>query len=199
MAFWRTFHSLNEDLVFILGFTLNIMLLIVIKKVRIKLMQKYNILLLQCCCVDMFQLLTNFIVKPIYIIHKRSLYYMSNGFLRPIGGWAEVLGICLWATSVCFCVCSMPVSFIFRYRILCLNAEISKKFYVISLTVAFLSASTMGIIVLKFQHIDNHHLVYLAEEAFPWLVAESDGRVRAVCICPAVSLSDSQNSKFNER
>ena len=199
MAFWRTFHSLNEDFVFVLGFTLNVLLLIVIKKVKIKLMQKYNILLLQWCCVDMFQLLTNFIVKPVTVFHQKSLYYLSNGFLRPIGGLTEVLGICLWATSVCFCICSMPVSFIFRYRIMCLHAEISKKFYILSMIVAFLSASTMGIIVLKFQHIDNHHLVYLAEEGFPWLMADNEGKVKAVCICPAVSLSDFNHSKFNVR
>ena len=195
MSFWRTFHSIHEDLVFVLGFSLNVLLLIVIKTIKIKSLQKYNILLLQCCCVDLLQILITFIVKPITILHHRNLYYLSNGFLRPIGGQIEMIGILLWITSVCFCVCSMPISFIFRYRILCLNATISKKFYIISLIVAFLSASTLGITVWNFQYIDNGHLTYLTE-GFSWLLGEKEDKVKATASCSVVSFKIIQ--KFSE-
>ena len=196
MGFWRTLHSIHEDLIFVFGFSLNILLLVVIKKIKIKSLYKYNILLLQCCCVDLLQVLTTFVVKPITIFYHRNMYHLSNGFLRPIGGQIEVMGIALWITSVCFCVCSMPVSFIFRYRTLCLNATISKKFYIISLIVAFLSASTLGIIIWKLQYIDNGHLTYLAE-GFSWLLGDDEGKVNAVASCPGVSCVMVQ--KFNER
>ena len=187
MTFWRTFHLINEDVAFVLGFTSNLLILIIIKATKVKAMQKYNILLLQCCCIDMFQVMVSFIVKPILVFHKGNMYYLSNGFLRSIGGWIEMSGIILWATSACFCVSSMPISYIFRYRTICLNAEISKTFYVTTLIIAFLSAFSYGINVLKFHYLDNRHLAYLAEDSLSWLIDDSDGRVKAASFCPAVS------------
>ena len=187
MTFWRTFHSINEDLAFICGFTLNMLLLMVIKVIKVKAMKKYNILLFQCCCVDMLQVIISFLVKPAMVVHKRNLYHLSNGFLRPMGGLIEMIGIMSWGISVFFCICSMPVSYIFRYRALCLNSEISKKFYIISLTVAFLSASTFGLIQLKFHYIDNRHMTYLAENSFGWLMADDEGKVKAAIVCFSVS------------
>lgn len=190
MTFWRTFHSINEDVGFAFGFTLNILLLVVIMRVKVKAMQKYNILLLQCCCIDMFQVIVSFVVKPIIIIDRRNVYFLSNGFLRPIGGWVEMLGIVLWAISVFFCINSMPVSYIFRYRTVCLNATISRKFYIISLTAAFLAASTYGIAIWKLHYSDYHDLTYLAEEGFGWLMADAEGKVKAASISPFVSSLD---------
>ena len=190
MAFWRTFHTVNENVVFILGFTLNVLLLIVIKKVKVKAMQKYNVLLIQCCCVDLFQIFISIIVRPVTMSYNNNVYFLTNGFLRRIGGHAEMLGICLWVTSVCFCVCSMPISYVFRYRMMCLKSEISVKFYVISLVLTLPSASAVGAIVWKFHYINNHNLLYLAENGFSWLMADDEGKVKAASICPAVSLND---------
>lgn len=187
MTFWRKFNSINEDLAFISGFSLNILLLILIKRVKIKAMQKYNIILFQCCCVDILQVVTSFIVKPMTLVHEKSQYFFSNGFLRPIGGPIEMLGIILWATSICFCVASMPVSCVFRYRIVCWDPEISKKFYIISLLVAFFGSSTYGGILWKFHYWDNRNMTYLAEKHFAWLLADDEGKVKAVSVCFAVS------------
>ena len=193
MTFWRTFHQISEDIAFLLGFGLNILLLIVIKKIRVKSLQKYNILLFQCCCIDMLQDIISFIVKPVLIFDKQNMYYLSNGFLRPIGGPIEMVGIALWGTSACFCVCSMPVSFVFRYRTVCLNATISKTFYATSVIIAFLSASSYGIYVWKFQYMDNGQMTYLAEEPLAWLIADDEGKVKAASFCYAVSLKGFRN------
>ena len=186
MTFWRTFHSINEDLAFFCGLNLNLLLIIIIYKIKVKSMQKYNILLLQCCCIDLFQVIISFIVKPVVVVHKKSLYYLSNGFLRPVGGNVEMLGIISWSTSVFFCINSMPISYVFRYRTVCLNTRISKMFYVISLIVAFLSASTFGMAIWKFHYLDNRHLTYMAEQGFPWLMADNEGKVKAASVCPTV-------------
>ena len=186
---WRTFHTINEDMAFASGLSLNLLLLFLIHKVKIKSMQKYNVLLLQCCCVDMFQIFISFIVKPVVIFHKRNEYFLSNGFLRPIGGWVEMLGITLWTISVFFCINSMPLSYIFRYRTLCLKKEVSKVFYVTSLFIALCSASSFGIIIWKYHYIDNGHLTYMAEEGFGWLMADDEGKVKAASACPGVSFS----------
>ena len=187
MTVWRTLHSINEDVSFSLGFFFNVLLLIVIKKVKVKSMQEYNILLFQCCCVDMFQVMTSFIVKPITVMHNRSEYFLSNGFLRSTGGDIEMLGIVAWITSVFFCIDSMPITFIFRYRTVCLNHGTSKRFYAISLIIAFLIASIFGIIVWKKHYIENGHLAYLAENNFGWLMADDKGKVKAASVCPGVS------------
>ena len=187
MTFWRTFHAINEDLAFAFGFSLNILLLIVIKKIKIKSLKEYNILLFQCCCVDLLQVVISFVVKPIIVVCEKSEYFISNGFLRPIGGDIEMLGIVSWSTSVFFCINSMPISFVFRYQTLCLNAKISMKFYVVSLIAAFLSASTFGWIMWKFHYLDNRHLTYLAEHSFSWLIADDENNVRAISVCPTVS------------
>ena len=184
--FWRTFHSINEDLAFAFGFSMNILLLIVIKKVEIRSLQKYNVLLIQCCCIDMLQIITCFIVKPVVVFHKKNLYLLSNGLLRPIGGEIEMIGIISWAVFVSFCICSMPISFIFRYRIVCSHANISKGFYMISLIVAFCGALLFGVIGWKFHYLDNHNNAYLAELYFPWLMADDKGKVKAASVCPAV-------------
>ena len=187
MTFWRTFHIINEDLAFVAGLILNILLIFVIKKVEVKALHKYNILLLYSGCVNLFQLIVTFIVKPIIVFHENTEYYLRNGFLRSVGGSVEMLGIVLWIVSIFLSINFMPVSYIFRYRTVCLHMETSNKFYTISLIVAFLSASTYGIILWKFHYIDNGHLVYPAEEAFPWLLADSEGKVQAASACPAVS------------
>ena len=178
---------INEDVAFFFGFTLNILLLVIIKKIKVNSIQKYNILLLQCCCIDMFQVFTSFITKPVLVFDKRNMYYLTNGFLRPIGGRIEMLGIIFWTVSVCFCICSMPVSYIFRYRIVCLSAEISKGFYITSLFAALSGPLIYGVFIWKFHYLDNQHLTYLAEEAFPWLMADDEGKVKAASVCPAVS------------
>ena len=188
MTFWRWFHSINEDVAFGIGLTLNLLLLIIVHKIKIKAMQQYNILLLQCCCVDMFQLIVSFVVKPVTMFHNRSIYLISNGLLQQIGGDIEMVGIVLWAISVFFCINSMPVSYIFRYRMVCSNKKISRKFYLISLLMAFLSASTYGIIAWKFHYLENRHLAYHAEESFAWLMADDNGKVNAASVCPGVSL-----------
>ena len=182
MVNWRIFHSISEDLAFAFGFTLNTLLLILIMKIKVKSMQQYNILLFQCCCVDMFQVVISFIVKPIVVVYENNEYYLTNGFLRPIGGGVEMLGFVLWGSSVFFCICSMTVSFIFRYITICLEGEISKKFYIISLIVAFLSASSYGVLVWKFYYIDYGHMTYLAEEKLSWLMADDEGKVDAIAI-----------------
>ena len=187
MTVWRTLHSINEDVSFSLGLFLNILLLVVIRKVEVKSMKEFNILLLQCCCVDMFQLLTSFIVKPITVMHNKSEYFLSNGFLRSFGGDTEMLGIILWGVSVFFCIDSMPITFIFRYRAVCLNATTSKGFYVLSLVISFLIASTFGVIVWKLHYIENSHLAHLAEENFGWLIADDEGKVKAASVCLGVS------------
>ena len=187
MAFWRTFHSINEDLAFVFGFSLNVLLLAVIKVIKVKGLEKYNILLFQCCCIDLFQVFISFIVKPVIVIHNKSEYFLSNGFLRPIGGWLEMITIITWSTSVFFCINSMPISYIFRYRMLCLNKIISREFYVFSLIVAFCSASSFGIIVWKFHYLDYRHMAYLAEKSFPWLMADDEGKVKAASVCLVVS------------
>ena len=197
MTFWRIFHRINEDFAFACGFSLNVLLLIVITKIQVKSLQKYNILLIQCCCVDMIQVITTFVVKPMAIVHQKNIYYMSNGFLRPIGGWVEMLGIVSWIISVFFCISSMPVSFIFRYRTVVLNAEISKKFYIISLVIVFISASTFGIIIWKFHYLDNRHLTYVAEEPLAWLVADDEGKVKTASVCFAVSFLNTLHIKNN--
>ena len=189
MTFWRTFHSINEDLAFVFGFSLNVLLLIIIKRVEVKSMKKYNILLLQCCCVDMLQVVSSFVVKPVIVIHEKSLYYLSNGILRPIGGPVEMLGIITWTISVFFCINSMPVTYVFRYRTVCLNATISKTFYISSLIMAFLSASTFGIIQWKFHYLHNKNMTYLAENNFGWLMADDEGKVKAASVCFAVSFT----------
>ena len=187
MAFWRTFHSINEDVAFGFGLSLNVLLLFIIKKVKIKSMQKYNILLLQCCCVDLIQVFSSFIVKPVIVIHEKSLYYLSNGPLRSIGGPIEMLGIITWATSVFFCINSMPVTYLFRYRTVCLNTTISKTFYTTSLLIAFLSASTYGMIMWKFHYLDNWNMAHLTEQNFAWLIADDEGKVKAASVCFTVS------------
>ena len=187
MTYWREFHSINEDLAFFFGVTLNILLLIVIKKVKVKSIHNFNILLLQCCGIDMFQVITSFIVKPIIIVYGKSEYLLSNGLLRPIGGEIEMIGIICWKVSMCFCICSMPVSYIFRYRTVVLNVEIHKGFYIISLVTAFFSASIYGVIIWKFHYLDNHHLTPLAEKGFSWLIADNEGKVKASSVCPGVS------------
>ena len=187
MTFWRNFHNVNENIAFVFGFGLNVLLLIVIKTVKVKAMQKYNILLIQCCCIDLIEVFMSFIVKPVVIIHKQNLYYLSNGLLRPIGGWIEALGIDLWSASVFFCINSMPVSYIFRYRTVCLSTETSKKFYIMSLVIAALSASTFTIISWKFHFMDNRHLLYTAEKSISWLMADDEGKVKAAAICFHVS------------
>lgn len=189
MTFWRKFHRINEDLAFAFGFSLNLLLLILIKTIKVKAMQPYNILLLQCCCVDMFQVLTSFIVKPIEIIHEKSEYFLSNGFLRPIGGWVEIVGIALWASAVFLCICSMPLSYIFRYRTVCLNKTMSKKFYIITFSITVFSSSLYGLMVCKFHYIDYGHLAYLAEDKLSWLIADDEGKVNAISFCPAVSFT----------
>ena len=188
MTYWRRFHSIGEDLAFAFGFSLNILLLIVIKTIKVQAMKKYNILLFQCCCVDMFQVIISFIVKPIVIVYEANEYYLTNGFLRPIGGFVEMAGFVLWGSSVFFCINSMPVSFIFRYRILCLDSEISKKFYIIALVMAFISASSYGILIWKFYYIDDGHLTYIAEDKLSWLIPDEEGKVKAVAIGFSVSL-----------
>ena len=189
MTFWRTFHSINEDVAFVSGLSLNLLLLFLIYNVKTKSMQKYNILLLQCCIIDLIQVVMSFIVKPVLVVHKKNLYYLSNGFLRPIGGWVEGLGIAVWTSSVFLSVDSMPVSFIFRYQTVCLHKQISTRFYVISLIVAALSASTFGFVVWKFHYLDHHHLAYMAEEGFAWLMADGNGKVKAASVCPTVSFT----------
>ena len=198
MMFWRAFHFVNETLAFVFGFGLNTLLLILILTTKIKSMRKFNILLIQCCCIDMLQVLISFIVKPIIVFHNKNEYFLSNGFLRPIGGPIEMLGIVSWTSSVCFCVCATPISYIFRYRTVCLNETISTKFYVTSVIIAFLSASSYGIYAWKFHYLDNHHLAYLAEESLGWLIADNEGEVKAISFCPAVSFGfehSSSNSK----
>ena len=187
MTFWRTFHAVNENVAFVLGLSLNIILLTVIKKVTVKSMQKYNILLLQCCCIDLIQVFISFIVKPVIVIEQKTLYYLSNGFLRPIGGWVEMLGIDLWSASVFFCINSMPVSYVFRYRTVVLNAEISKRFYILSLIIAALSASVFTIVSWKYHFMENQHLLYTAEKNIAWLMADDEGKVKASGVCPGVS------------
>ena len=189
MTFWRNFHSINEDVAFVIGFSLNVLLLFTIAKVHAKSMKNYNILLIQCCCVDLIQSVISFTVKPIVIFHKRDEYFLSNGFLRSIGGWMEMLGLTLWTVSVFFCINCMPLSYIFRYRTLCLNKEISKKFYIISLIMALCSASSFGVIIWKYHYIDNGHLTYMAEEGIKWLMADAEGKVKAASACPGVSIS----------
>ena len=186
MMFWRAFHSINEDVASFLGFTLNILLLFVIKKMNIKAMQQYNILLIQCCVVDLIQVFLSFIVKPVIVIHHKSLYNLTNGFLRPIGGYVEMLGILAWVTSVFFCINSMPVSYIFRYRTLCLHKRISAKFYITSLIVAFFSASTFGIVSWVFHYTKNQHLLFWGETNIAWLMADDDGKVKTAVIYVAV-------------
>ena len=190
MTFWRSFHSINEDAAFLLGFSLNILLLIVIKKVRVKSMKKYNILLLQCCIIDLLQVVISFVVKPVVIIHKRTLYYLSNGFLRPVGGVIEMIGIDLWSASVFFCINSMPVSYVFRYRTVCLNAEISTRFYMLSLVIAALSASIYTTVSWKFHFMDNQQLLYTAEKSISWLMADDEGKVKASGVCPGVRFNN---------
>ena len=187
MTYWRTFHSVNEDVAFVIGFCLNMLLLFTTTKIHVKAMQNYNILLIQCCCVDLIQSFTSFIVKPLVIFHEKNEYFLSNGFLRPIGGWVEMLGITIWVTSLFFCVNSMPVSYIFRYRTLCLNVQISNKFYICSLAVALLSASTYGFVVWKYHYMDYGHLAYTGEKGLAWLLADDEGKVKAASFCPAVS------------
>ena len=187
MTFWRKVHNTNENIAFALGFSLNILLLIVIGKVDVQSMQKYNILLLQCCCIDCALVVISFIVKPVIIIHEKNMYHLSDGFLHQIGGDIEMLGISLWGTSICLCVCSIPISFIFRYRIMCLNTEISKQFYMISLTIAFLSASLYGLIIWKFHYINYGHMTYLAEKGFAWIMGDDEGKVKTASVCLAVS------------
>jgi len=189
MTFWRTFHSVNEDFAFACGFGLNVLLIVVIIKIKVKSLQKYNILLIQCCCVDMIQVITTFVVKPLAIVDHRNIYYLSNGFLRLFGGSIEMLGLVLWLNSVLLCISSMPVSFIFRYRTVVSNTAITKKFYIISLIIVFMSASTFGIIVWKFHFLDNRNLTYLAEEPLAWLLADDEGKVKAASVCFAVSFS----------
>ena len=188
MTFWRSFHFVNECIAFICGFSLNILLLIVIKKVEIRAMKKYNILLFQCCCVDMLQVILSFSVKPVVVVQHKNLYFLSNGFFRRIGGWIEMIGIIFWSISVFFCINSMPVSYIFRYKTVCLNTKISKRFYMISLIVAFFSASTFGMLMWKFHYLDNRNTVN-KEEAFSWLMADDTGKVKAASVCLTVSIS----------
>ena len=183
---WRQFHRINEDLAFTFGFSLNILLLIVIKTIKVQALKKYNILLFQCCCIDMFQVIITFIVKPVTVMHERSLYYLSNGFLRPIGGPIEMVGIIMWSTSVFLCICSMPLSYVFRYRIVCQSAEISKKFYVISLGVALLNISIFGMIIWNFHYLENKSMIHIAEANFPWL-RDDEGKVKAASVCFHVS------------
>ena len=189
MTFWRSFHRINEDVVFPFSFGLNILLLIIIKNVKVPSLKKYNILLFQCCCIDMYQCIITFIVKPVTVMHQRSLYYLSNGFLRPIGGPIEMVGIIMWSTSVFLCICSMPVSFVFRYRIVCLNQQITNKFYFISLSVALCNVFIFGMILWKFHYLDNKNMTYLAEKNFPWLMADDEGKVKAASVCLNVSFT----------
>ena len=187
MTFWRDFHRINEDLVFPFGFSLNVLLLIIIKNVKVPSLKKYNILLLQCCCIDMYQSIITFIVKPVTVMHERSLYYLSNGFLRPIGGPIEMLGIILWSTSVFLCICSMPVSFVFRHRMVVLNKQITNKFYITCLSIAVFNIAIFGTILWKFHYIDNQNMTYLAEKNFGWLMADDEGKVKAASVCLNVS------------
>ena len=187
MTYWRTFHRINEDLVFPLGLSLNILLLIVIKLVKVKSMQKYNRLLFQCCCIDLIQNIVSFVVKPVVIMDKKNIYLLSNGFLRPIGGLVEVIGFNLWQISVFLCMCSIPISYVFRYRTLCFNEEVSSKLYITSLIIATLNSSIFGVIVFKFHYLDNWNKTYLADENIGWLIADDEGKVKALSVCFAVS------------
>ena len=187
MAFWRKLYNTNENISFALGFSLNILLLIIIRKVDTQSIRKYNILLLQCCCIDCVLGVARFVVKPAIVIHQKNMYHLSSGFLHGIGGDIEMLGISLWGTSICLCVCSMPVSFIFRYRTMCLNTEISKQFYIISLITALLGASLYGLIIWKFHYIDYGHMTYLAEKGFAWIMGDDEGKVKAASVGLAVS------------
>ena len=189
MTFWRTLHSISEDVAFVFGFSLNMLLLIIIKKVEVRSLKKYNVLLLQCCYIDIFLIVTNFITKPVIVFHQKSIYSLSNGFLRPIGGPIEMIGILSWITSICFCICSMPVSFILRYRVVCLHKEISKVFYITSLFIAFLGSSFFAVIGWKFHYLDNRDKAYLAENKFAWLMADDEGKVKIASVCPAVSIT----------
>ena len=188
MTAWTTFHRVNEDLAFFFGLSLNILLLFSIKTIRIRAMRKYNILLFQCCCIDMFQVIITFVVKPTVAFYDKKAFILTNGFLRPIGGWIEVLGIGLWTVSMCLCISSLPVSYVFRYRTVVLNVDISKTFYVTSLIIAFLVSSVYGMFFYKFHYMDSHHLTYLAEAYFPWLANDKDNKVKAVSLCSTVSL-----------
>ena len=188
MTFWRTFHTINEDVAFVIGFTLNMILLFTTTKIHAKAMQNYNILLVQCCCVDLIQSISSFIVKPVVIFHQKTEYFLSNGFLRSTGGSVEMIGITIWVTSLFFCMCSMPVSYVFRYRTLCLNSQISNTFYISSLTIALLCASTYGLVVWKFHYLDYGYLSYMAEDGLAWLMADNEGKVKAASVCPVVSL-----------
>ena len=99
-----------------------------------------------------------------------------------------MIGIILWSTSVFLCICSMPVSFVFRYRIVCLQEEISKKFYITSLCIALFNVSIFGTILWKFHYLDNKDMTYLAELNFGWLMADEEGKVKAASVCLSVSL-----------
>ena len=187
MTIWRTFNSINEDLAFGFGLSLNLLLLIVIHKVKVVALKKYNLLLLQCCIIDLIQVVISFLVKPVIVIHKRTLYYLSNGFLRPTGGMIEAVGIEAWLFSVFFCIGSMPVAFVFRYRTVCLRATISKKFYITALIIAALNACIYTSVSWKYHFIENRDMLYLAEEGFAWLMADDEGKVKAASACPAVS------------
>ena len=150
MTFWRGLHSINEDVAFVFGSSLNILLLIIIEKVEVRSLKKYNVVLLQCW-IDIFQIITNFITKPV-VFHQESICRKysnrrapllrawkidSSPFIRIFTVFFQ-WWIFSWVTSVCFCMCSMPVSFIFRYRTVCLHKEISRMFYIIVYSVPWI-------------------------------------------------------------
>ena len=196
MTFWRTFHLINEDLAFVFGFVLNILLLVITKKVKVKSLQKYNTLLFQCCCVDMLQVIISIIVKPIIIVQQKNLYYLCNGFLRSTGWPIEAVGICLWTTSVFFCINSMPVSYIFRYRTVVLNAKIHKGFYIISLVTAFFSASTFGALLWTFNSSGNVEIPYSTQKSLSWLIGDDKGKISVASFYPAVSFTQLSVKKY---
>ncbi|KAE9547876.1 hypothetical protein FO519_008913 [Halicephalobus sp. NKZ332] len=145
-------------------------------------MKKFSYLLLQCCCIDFLLSIITFIVKPVITIYESRMYNLTGGYLRAFGGVVEMLGITIWQIFFFFTICSMPVSFVFRYRVLCQNANISIKFYFSSLAISFLCASTFGIIVFFTQYIPGKDVAYLADTKLKWLLADDEGKVLAVSV-----------------
>uniref|UniRef100_A0AC34RMD1 Uncharacterized protein n=1 Tax=Panagrolaimus sp. JU765 TaxID=591449 RepID=A0AC34RMD1_9BILA len=145
MAFnLRYIHSVTDIIITILGIFVDLFLIFIILKTKSVEIKKYSRITLQSIIVDIFLGILTFVTRPMVITFRSSESLIPSPIFRTtpeIG----ILMIYFWIGALFFAIYTVPISFYYRYRIICQKQSFSFARQIILLFIAGILSTTMAI------------------------------------------------------
>ncbi|KAI6190574.1 hypothetical protein M3Y97_00133300 [Aphelenchoides bicaudatus] len=173
----RHWHFTYEIVVGSLAFLSNFLLIYLAIYKTGKHMQKYSLVLIQNCLVDIVFNMLNMIFVPVVEMKDGNLFYMLGGPLEHLEKPYTCLFWMLFLEGLLICIINVPLQFVYRYLMVVKNIQLSVWKYLGLFFVGFIIVTvhcTLGFFVFyPTDQVIETHKHYLTEDPI-WMVDTPD-------------------------